>query len=127
MVTFKLVYRSGYVNCLRSDAKSQSFWGCKPVNSDNDLAVFITDHQKQRILPTDAAFFRAASGCVNNIFYGLPGVTSESPVLRFSNFSSPLAVSTGQEFQIWYTEDLYDCFEGDNEGQTCTDVYGLYL
>ena len=62
-----------------------------------------------------------------SFMYGIPGVTSESPDLRFHNFSVPLAVNAGQELQIWYSEDLYDCFGGDNEGQTCTDVFGLYV
>ena len=126
MVAFKLVYRSGYVNCRTGDAY-QSIWGCKDENNVGYLAVHITDHQKQRILPTDAALFDPEPNCLNNILYSLPGVTSDSPVLRFSNFSSPLPVTTDQEFQIWYAEDLYDCFEDDNDGQTCTDIYGLYL
>lgn len=127
VITFKLVYLSGYVNCRVSDPQYRSKWGCSFLASPNNLAVFITDSLQQRILPTDKASFRGGSGCHATTLYGVPGFTSESPELGFHNFSVPLAVSVGQELQIWYTEDLYDCFAGDNEGQTCTDVFGLYV
>ncbi|KAJ7352993.1 hypothetical protein OS493_032932 [Desmophyllum pertusum] len=120
--TFKLAHRSGYVNCDAA-TQYQSNWGCIA-----NLAVFITDDQQQRILPTDNASFHGHSTpCLHNIVYNLPGFTTDSPELRFNNFSSPLAVSKGEKFQIWYTEDLKDCYENDNYGQTCADMYGLYL
>ena len=105
----------------------QSKWGCKVIPpSHPNLGVFITDQEQQRVLPTDNAVFRAANRCFDNIFYGLHGYSADSTELRFNNFSPPLAVSEGQEFQIWYAEDLYDCYDGDN-GQTCTNMYGLYV
>ena len=127
MITVKLVYWSGYVNCRVSDPQYRSKWGCPFLPSPNNLAVFITDSQQQRILPTDKASFFFFFFCHATTLYGIAGVTSESPELGFHNFSVPLAVSAGQELQIWYSEDLYDCFAGDNDGQTCTDVFGLYV
>ena len=127
VITVKLVYRSGYVNCRVSDPQYRSKWGCPYLASPNNLAVFITDSHQQRILPTDKASFFGGPWCSATIMYGIPGVTSESPELGFHNFSVPLALSAGQELQTWYSEDLYDCFAGDNEGQTCTDVFGLYV
>ena len=128
VITFKLVYISGYVNCRFTDSQFQSKWGCTVNLPPNpNIGVFITDHQRQRVLPTDDALFFHDSSCHNNNLYSVPGYSAESSELRFSNFSSPLAVSVGQEFQIWYTEDLFDCWEEDNEGQTCTDIYGLYV
>ena len=127
VITVKLVYRSGYVNCRVSDPQYRSKWGCPFLPSPNNLAVFITDSQQQRILPTDKASFFGGVLCHATTLYGIAGVTSESPELGFHNFSVPLAVSAGQELQIWYSEDLYDCFAGDNDGQTCTDVFGLYV
>lgn len=126
MITFKLVYRSGYVNCRVSDPQYRTKWGCTFLATPN-LGVLITDSLQQRILPTDKATFAVGVSCHANTMYGLPGFTSESPELGFHNFSVPLAVSVGQELQIWYTEDLYDCYEGDNDGQTCTDMFGLYV
>ena len=127
VITFKLVYLSGYVSCQASDPQYRSNWGCSFLSSPNNLAVFITDSLQQRILPTDKASYRRGSGCHATITYGIPGFTSESPELGLHNFSVPLAVSVGQELQIWYTEDLYNCYAGDNDGQTCTDVFGLYV
>ena len=127
MITFKLVYLSGYVNCKMGDPQFQSKWGCPFLAAPKNLAVFITDSLQQRILPTDEASFRGGVGCHATAMYAVPGFTSESPELGFHNFSVPLAVSVGQELQIWYTEDLYNCYAGDNDGQTCTDVFGLYV
>ena len=127
VITFKLVYRSGYVNCKASDPQYRSKWGCRFLSSPNNLAVFITDSQQQRILPTDKASFIGGAPCHATTMYGIAGFTSESPELGFHNFSVPLPVSAGQVLQIWYSEDLYDCFAGDNDGQTCTDVFGLYV
>ncbi|KAJ7379796.1 hypothetical protein OS493_012542 [Desmophyllum pertusum] len=127
VTTFKLAYHSGYVSC-GPGAQYQSNWGCTWLPTPSNLAVFITDDKKQRILPTDNALFLNVDWCKENRFYySVPGFTADSPELRFNNFSSPLAVSKGEEFQIWYTEDLYDCSEGDNDGQTCADMYELYL
>ena len=126
VINVKLVYLSGYVNCRVSDAQYRSKWGCSFIQPPNNLAVFITDSLQQRILPTDKASFKVGLGCHATAMYGIAGITSESPVLGFHNFSVPLAVSVGKELQIWYTEDLYDCFAGDNDGQTCTDVFALY-
>ncbi|XP_078351192.1 uncharacterized protein LOC144635940 [Oculina patagonica] len=128
VITFKLVYLYGYVNCRTTDPTMESNWTCKAVPPPYpDLGVFITDDQQQRILPTDNALFFITDSCHNNTMYGVHGYSADSSELGFNHFSSPLAVSVGQEFQIWYTEDLFDCWEEDNGGQTCTDVYGLYV
>lgn len=127
VIAFKLVYLSGYVNCQVSDPQYNSKWGCPVIQPpDPNIGVFITDEQQQRILPTDNASFYDIP-CHAKFFYGVPGYSSESPELGFNNFSSPLAVSLGQKLQIWFTEDLYNCYEKDNAGKTCTDVYGLYV
>ncbi|KAL9952265.1 hypothetical protein ACROYT_G039491 [Oculina patagonica] len=127
VITFKLVYLSGYVTCDTGKPEYQSNWACKFFDVSRNLAIFITNDQQQQILPTDNALFYDIDACDLNIMYGVPGYSANSSELGFNNFSSPLAVSVGQEFQIWYTEDLFDCSEGDNGGQTCTDIYGLYV
>ena len=58
--------------------------------------------------------------------YSLEGTDVNSPELVFNQLLPPLNVSLGQKFQIWYAEDLVDCFELDNSGQTCVDVYAWY-
>ena len=58
----------------------------------------------------------------------LPWATTESPQLLFDNLSTPLTVETNQEFQIWYSEDLFKWGYGDNGYEkTCVAVYGLYV
>ena len=58
--------------------------------------------------------------------YKIEGVGVNETELRFNNLPSPISVSVGDEFQIWYGQDLKDCVENDNSGQTCADVYAWY-
>lgn len=128
MISFKLVHLFGYVVCGKRSGKSK--WECK-FRYPPKLAVFVTDRLQRPILPPDNTVFRRFNGahnqCANGIYYGLPGFNEDSRELRFNNFSSPMTVTEGQEFQIWYGEDLKDCTEDDNDGQSCVDIYGLYV
>ena len=58
--------------------------------------------------------------------YQLAGIGVNSTELVFKKLPTPLSVSIGQEFQIWYGQDLTDCSEYNNAGQTCADVYAWY-
>nr|XP_058945954.1 uncharacterized protein LOC131773977 [Pocillopora verrucosa] len=128
VISFKLVHLFGYVVCGKRSGKSK--WGCK-FRYPPKLAVFVKDRLQRPILPPDNTVFRRFNGahnqCANGIYYGLPGFNEDSRELRFNNFSSPMTVTEGQEFQIWYGEDLKDCTEDDNDGQSCVDIYGLYV
>ena len=65
---------------------------------------------------------------MNNLFYSLPGHTPNSPELLFDNFTIPLPVAAGQQFQIWFAEDLNGCWSAmNNVGQTCVKVFGLFV
>ena len=57
--------------------------------------------------------------------YQLPGFDHNSPEIELS-LSSPIGVRAGQEFRIWYGEDLYNKQDSDNHGKSCVDVYGFY-
>ena len=60
--------------------------------------------------------------------YSLPWATTESPQLLFDNFSTPLALETNQEFQIWYSVDLFKWGYGVNGFEKmCVAVYSLYV
>lgn len=59
--------------------------------------------------------------------YSIAGIGVNSVELVFNILPDPLVVLGGQEFQIWYGEDLIDCSESDNGGQTCADVYAWYV
>ena len=58
--------------------------------------------------------------------YRIEGVGVNETELRFNNLPSPISVSVGDEFQIWYGQDLKNCSEHNNSGQTCADVYAWY-
>ena len=50
-----------------------------------------------------------------------------STELLFNLLPSPISVSNGQVFKIWYNEALLsnNCAR-DNTGEICVDVYALY-
>ena len=127
LLSFKLIHQSGSVAC---SACWSSHWGCThpALPQDHPLGTIITNSQLSvRLLPKDDYFFLEGSPC-NNHYYGLPGQTADSPELLFDNFSTLLHVSVGQEFQIWFTEDLYKCGHADNGlGRTCVLVFGLFV
>ena len=111
IITFKLTYKSGYVTCHSSNPSYQSKWGCLWNRLiPNQMATLITDKNRNLLLPK-SDFLSDYWGCK---FYSLPWATTESPQLLFDNFSTPLAVETNQEFQIWYSEDLFKWGYGNN-------------
>ena len=125
LLSFKLIHQSGSVEC---SAGWSSHWGCThpALPQDHRLGTIITSSQSERLLPKDD-FFLEGIDC-NNTFYGLPGQTADSPELLFENFSTPLHVSVGQEFQIWFGEDLNKCWHENNGlGKTCVLVFGLFV
>ena len=57
----------------------------------------------------------------------IPGYGSRSPELVMSIYDTHVAVTTNQELRVWYTQDLRNFNEGDNEGRVCADVYGYFM
>ena len=84
------------------------------------LATFITFPNKTTILPVISEEITGPPR------YKIDGVDSNAMELVFNNLPSPMSVNTGQEFQIWFGEDLRNYFDGDNSGETCADVYAWY-
>ena len=125
LLKFKLIHQNGSVECA---AGSSSHWGCTypEMPQDHRLGTIITNSQSVRLLPKDYYFLKGVP--CHSHFYGLPGQTVDSPELLFDNFSTPLNVSVGEEFQIWFTEDLYKCGYADNGlGKTCVLAFGLFV
>ena len=58
--------------------------------------------------------------------YQLDRAHVNSPTLVFNLLPTPLVVSIGQQFLIWYGQDLANYTEFNNAGETCADVYALY-
>ncbi|KAL9970881.1 hypothetical protein ACROYT_G023334 [Oculina patagonica] len=123
--TFKLVHRSGSLRCT-ADAPA-SYWGCDyPSYGDERLLTVITYPNKTALLLAD--YLRDDSDhCGNKYYlYKIAGIGVNSPELVFDKLPTPLSVSIGQEFHIWYGQDLKDCTENNNAGKTCADVYAWY-
>ena len=108
---FKLVYSSGKVGCTLHDS---SKWGCDG-DSDN-LMTLITDDQNNVVFPENYH---------GQVYYKFAGFTSSSPELLFT-FAIPLKVTAGQEYRMWYSEDLVSSIEGDNHGPTCMKVTVIF-
>jgi len=78
--------------------------------------IVITDSSNHILLPENEQFpFR------------IPGYHANSPELVFPDLLTPVPVSSGQELRVWYSEDLKDYYEGDNDGITCADVYAKFI
>ncbi len=126
IITFKLTYVNGSVNC---DASGDylSRWGCNwPGFAPYTMGVYITDTNKNRLLPANSIYKRGGIICQWEYYY-LPWATPEDDELRFDDFSPSLSVAAGQEYQVWFIEDLSGCSEvGNGFEQTCAEVYGLY-
>ena len=88
--------------------------------------TIITNAKKEAILPP-AENLTAHGECNKKIhFYSLNGTTHSSPELVFGYLTNKVSVSRNQELQIWYGQDWVDCYEGDNNGTTCVDVFAWY-
>ena len=107
----KLSHLYGLVTCGTGWMK----WGC--VGNRERLNVLVTDASNSVLLP------------MGNIHknYKLLGYHSNSTVIVFNDFPSPLQLSPGQELRLWFTTDYNNYHESDNGGTTCADVLAKYL
>ena len=122
--TLKLVHRSGSLICTLNDPAS--FWGCdRPSYKTQRLHTVITYPNRTALLL--ANYYKGGNNCKARYYsYSIAGIGVNSTELVFNKMSIPLSVINGQEFQIWFGEDLIGCSEYDNVGQTCSDVYAWY-
>ena len=89
----------------------QSKWGhLWNLFIPNQMATFVTDKTRNLLL-LKSDFLSDYWDCK---FYSLPWATTESLQLLFDNLSTPLTVETNQEFEIWFSEDLFKWGYGDN-------------
>ena len=106
------------MNC-RTFTKNTN-WGCG--NSIHKINIHITNEINQRIFPKNGSF-----ELDEFLKYKLHGYNANSPEIVFNFFSTPLSVTNGQKFRVWYGEDLITKTEQDNGGKkSCVDVYGVY-
>lgn len=114
LMILKLVYLSGYVTCNSVLFPHGRNWACN--SSSPKIGTIVTNANNKVIFPQD----------YRNVSYTLNGFDASSPELLFTRVSSPIAVSAGEEFRVWYHEDFKNGTESDNAGRTCTNVFGVY-
>ncbi|KAJ7388366.1 hypothetical protein OS493_038116 [Desmophyllum pertusum] len=126
--TMKLIHKSGSIEC--NPTNGASYWGCiNPRYYGNMLMTIITNANKESVLPPvgDLKALQPGTTCgTKKHFYSLDGTNHTSPELVFRDLSNHLSVLRNQELQIWYGQDLIDCSEEDNNGNTCFDVFVWY-
>lgn len=123
LIKIKLVHLDGYVSCYKYTVTDWSHWGCGLYfknNPDYELVV-ITNTRNEVLLPPSQL---RKSATADSFF--IPGYTSQSPELVLSAFN-PLAVQTGQELRLWYTQDLWQTTPKDDGGRVCCDIYAQFL
>ena len=116
----KLVHLYGFVSC---DTRSNnwSFWGCAGWSQVN---VVITNAGNRIILtPNHDQLFINSPKWYRMTYRN----AAFAPELVLPVFSHPCRVYKGQQFRVWYDEDLTDQFEHNNGGRVCCDVYVLYV
>ncbi|KXJ06705.1 hypothetical protein AC249_AIPGENE8923 [Exaiptasia diaphana] len=105
----------GNVTC---DPRFQlSNWGC-PAN----LLTILTDKENNRLAQQKSYIILWVW-----LAYTLPKYDSFSPKVEL-DLIKLINVTAGQEFRLWYGEDLKNAHEHDNSGTTCAHVYmyGVY-
>ena len=121
--TFKLVHQRGSLKC--APKYPATFWGCTHPSYDNQTLSTVITYENKSVLPL--AEYRGAH--CTKYSYKIEGIDVNSTELLFNHLPSPISVSNGQVFKIWYNEALLhisnDCAK-DNSGEICVDVYALY-
>ncbi|XP_078373999.1 uncharacterized protein LOC144658644 [Oculina patagonica] len=119
--TFKLVHISGSLQC--NEQHASTYWGCLNMKFGmNNLMTLIT-YMNRTVLPL-AEYVLVSNTPAYGYHLDTADVNSETLVFNYLPIS--LTVSVGQQFQIWYSQDLANHSENNNSGETCTDVYALY-
>ena len=107
--TFELVHLNGSVSCNLK--LPSSYWGCDlPYFGEERLFSTITFKNRSLLFLADYK----KTGC--HYHYKIKGVRVNETKLRFNILPSPISVFVGEEFQIWFTQDLMNCTEHNNGG-----------
>jgi hypothetical protein len=113
----KLVHTKGYMSNHKGE--KHSYWGI--THSPHLLATVITDAENRIIYPSTRVTQLTWHG-----LYRMPGYNITSPHLVFSDFCAPQYFEEGRKIRIWYSEDLYDFTDHNNDGTSHMEVY-FYL
>ena len=108
----RLVHISGSLACVGN--VYHTHWGCRS-SSFNFFETVITDATNNIIFPPSSIITESTQ-----VGYDLDGYTLDSPEIQLSFKTT---VSAGQEYRIWYGQDLNDVSENNNSGTACVDVF----
>lgn len=113
-------HRSGRVTCRSSTGdRDYSNWGCE---ADYVAVVMTKADSRDVIMPltTNTAGFTRQPN--DNHWYKMDGVTRDGEEMVWQIKDGVYDLKLEGNFKLWYTEDLKDYTEHDNEGQVCYDV-----
>lgn len=115
VLTMKLVRLSGWVTCDKSNANGWNYWGCNDFNGNQMyMTAVVTNSTNFIVLP-------------NEDTYTIPEYnTSSSEIVYPRKMVKPLLLTAGQEYRVWFSHDLRNSSEFNNNGTVCVDVFGLY-
>ena len=122
IVELKVIHKSGGMSYSWNWPKNN--WGI-----GDGLAVQVTDNSNARIFPKNlisASTWPALDPLRRQAWYYLPGFNANSKELVFSDYDSPMYGKKGQELRIWDGEDLHGCYDYDNTGTVCVDIYAMF-
>jgi len=85
------------------------------------MSVIITDDKNNTKLPGSDKFAVLSIHVWNSV-----GIDAKSKELVFPTPATALSVVSGEQYRIWFGQDLDNLSDDDNDGQVCVDVYGLY-
>ena len=126
---FKLVHLSGTLVCF--NGSPTSYWGCVSNEYGSKTLLTFISHsdQKSILLPRPSLTEMGGPYCNNQKLYTykLSGFNDVSSEIIFNTSSDPLQVTLDQQFRIWYGQDMADCSEYNNSGESCVDVFGWYI
>ncbi|XP_066929275.1 uncharacterized protein [Clytia hemisphaerica] len=116
---FKLVHFFGYVSCKTEVDHFSSKWGCGFYGKDNRIMTVITDAENRMITYHDELNSKG--------YIKMPTENAKSKELNLAMVNDePYDVRGGEEFRVWYTEDLMNGGDFDNGGTHCVHVFAKY-
>lgn len=87
------------------------------------IEIHVTDKSNQNVAPPkDYPMLRV----YKSIGYDIPGYDYNSDEIILPDISPVMSVEVGEEFRVWYGQDLINGHEENNSGKTCADVYLYY-
>ncbi len=116
----KLVHVSGKISC--AGVKNYGIFNCPHNNLlKRSFEVHLTDSDNKVIVPAPPVQYAIKEKAWYHLHGNIPGTNN----VVFSTGSKPYTFKKENVYRVWYGEDLFGIWEGDNLGTLCVDVYAL--